>query len=83
MKAVRFKEVNVELGKSQDQYITLPAYRDDDGCIVVKYKLNIFERLKILFTGNLWLLTLTFNHPFQPVKLDVNTPFRKNNAERA
>lgn len=64
----------VEFAKTQPQYITLPAWRGEDGTVVTRWRMTFRERLRILFTGDLWLTLLTFNHPLQPVKLDTLCP---------
>ena len=63
MKAIEFKEQNVEIAKDQDEYLTLPAYKADDGTMVTCQGLSFCERLKVLFTGKIWMSELTFNKP--------------------
>ena len=62
--------------KDQEQYKALPVYKTDDGIVVSRWQLTFKERLKILFSGNLWLTVLTFNSPLQPVKLTVVCPLK-------
>lgn len=64
----------VEFAKNQPEYITLPAYRSEDGLVVTRCKLTWSERFSILFSGCLWLQVLTFNRPLQPVKLTAHPP---------
>jgi len=64
----------VEFAKSQPEYLTLPAWRGHDGLVVTRWKFSFMERLKILFTGDLWLSIKTFNSPLQPVKLTTVCP---------
>ena len=33
------------------------------------------ERIKISFTGKLWISMLTFNNPLQPIKPEVDEPW--------
>jgi hypothetical protein len=77
MKLINFKEVNVTFAKDQPEYLPLPAYRWNDsmGKITCCWKLSFFERLVILFTGNLWHSVLTFNKPLQPQLLEIKKPF--------
>ena len=70
-----FPEVNVTLGKGQAEYLPLPAYRAADGMIVSCWTLSLWERVKVLFTGRLWLLQLTFGAPLQPQHPTTNLPF--------
>ena len=65
MENIKFKECNIEIGKGQDVYYTLQAYFDGDA-VVTCYKLNLWERLKVLFTGKIWLGQMTFGSALQP-----------------
>lgn len=69
-----FDVPTVNFAENQEEYTTLPAYRDDEGMVVTRWKLSWKERFKIFFFGDLWLSVLTFNKPLQPVKLDVTCP---------
>jgi hypothetical protein len=60
--------------KHQPEYIPLPAWREPDGTVVTRWRATLAERLRILFTGDLWLTMLTFNQPLQPVKLTASCP---------
>lgn len=64
----------VVYAKDQPEYRQLPAYRESDGTVVTRWRLSWSERIKLLFTGDLWLTVLTFNHPLQPVKLQTKCP---------
>ena len=65
MENIKFKECNIEIGKGQDVFYTLQAYFDGDA-VVTCYKLNVWERLKVLFTGKIWLGQMTFGSALQP-----------------
>ena len=71
MKSIEFKEHNVVYAKDQPEYQPLPALKDETGAVVSCWKLSIKERLKLLFTGRLWLCCQTFNNPLQPLFLTV------------
>lgn len=60
--------------KDQPPYIPLPAFRDDDGTVVTRWRLTFRERVRVLFGGSIWLSVLTFNTPLQPVKLTAECP---------
>lgn len=69
MKPIKFKEQNVEFAKDQPQYTPLPAFRDisnKEGKIIFCMKLNFVEKIRILFTGRIWVSLLTFNKPLTP-----------------
>ena len=74
MKPIDFERRNVIFAKNQPQYLPLPAYKNKDGQIITCWKLDLFERIRILFTGKLFLRVLTFNQPLQPLKLEVKFP---------
>ena len=64
----------VTYAKDQPEYVLLPAWRSPDGLVVTRWKLSWRERLRILFSGSLWLSILTFNKPLQPVRLAAEPP---------
>lgn len=75
MKAKKFKHANTMLGG--ENYSDLPAvkFKDAEGTTITCWTFSFWERIRILFGKPLWLSTLTFNRPFQPIYLSVN---RKN-----
>lgn len=75
MKPIKFKEANVTFAKDQPEYLPLPAFKSDDGVVISCWQLNLKERLKILIGGKMWLRMLTFNHPLQPQRPQVDCPF--------
>jgi hypothetical protein len=74
MKPVYFKEHNVVFAKDQPEYQPLPALRYDSpkGEVVSCWKLSFTERLKMLFTGKLWVCLLSFNNPLTPSYFTVH-----------
>ena len=79
MKPIEFPEQNLVYAKDQKPYLPLPAYEDDKqgGRIFHCWKLSWQERLKILFTGKLWINVLNFHNPPQPIRPMVDSPFKK------
>lgn len=77
MEILKFKQCNVTFAKDQDEYLSLPAYRDKYGEVTCCWGLSFRERLKVLFTGKIWLMLLTFNKPLQPMKMFVEYPFEE------
>ena len=71
MRNIKFKECNASFAKNQKEYLELQAFVNE-GVVVTCYKLSWRERLKILFTGKLWLGQMTFGTPLQPQKPSVN-----------
>ena len=76
MKIVKFDECNVTYAENQPEYLPLPALKMADGEIVTCWGLSIRERLRILFSGRIWLSVLTFNKPLQPLLISANKPFQ-------
>lgn len=76
MKAIEFEEQTVVYAKDQPEYAPLPAHcrLNDQGEIVVCWKLTFRERVKLLFTGKLWHSIYTFNRALQPQLLEVDKP---------
>ena len=72
MKAIKFKEANTIFGKDQPEYKPLPAFVDENRIVVTCYKMSLQERLKVIFTGKVWLSIMAFNGELQPQKMEVN-----------
>lgn len=88
MKPIEFPEQNIVYAKDQPEYLPLPAFKSDDpmGQVVSCWKLSFSERVRILFTGKLWVSLASFHKPLTPSffttkKSDVITT-RGENIER-
>jgi hypothetical protein len=68
MKPIKFKEQNITYAEDQPEYLPLPAFKNnsDKGEVISCWQLSIVERLRILFTGKLWVCLLSFNKPLTP-----------------
>jgi hypothetical protein len=68
MKILKFKEHNVVYAKDQPQYKPLPALRieGEEGQVVSCWGLSFTERIRVLFTGKIWVSLLSFNRPLTP-----------------
>jgi hypothetical protein len=75
MKPIKFPEANTTFAKDQKQYLPLPAYRDRTGLVVSCWHLSLVERLRVLFTGRIWLQQHTFTRPLQPQSVSAKSPF--------
>ena len=75
MYPIEFPEQNLVLAEDQPEYLPLPSHRADDGEVISCWLLSWRERLRVLWTGRLWLRQLTFNEPLQPQLLEVESPF--------
>lgn len=74
MKPVSFPESNFVAGRDQS-YRDLPAWTDNR-VVISCWGLTFGERLRLLFSGKLWIALLTFGKPVQPQLPQVQTPFR-------
>lgn len=68
MKPIKFPEHNVVYAENQEEYQPLPAWKNNSpqGEVVSCWQLSFKERLKVLFTGKLWVCLLSFNKPLTP-----------------
>ena len=75
-KPIIFKEINRTFAKDQPPYLPLTAFQHQDDwlCVTSCWGLNFIERIKVLFTGKIWVSMPTFGKPLTPVKIDVNKP---------
>jgi hypothetical protein len=68
MRPIKFKEQNVTYAENQPEYLPLPAFKSNDpmGQVISCWKLSFMERVRILFTGKLWVCLASFNKPLTP-----------------
>ena len=71
MKPIKFKECNATFAENQPEYLPLPVHKSAFGIVTSCWKLSLFERVKVLFLGKVYLSLMTFNKPLQPQKLSV------------
>lgn len=73
MKAVHFKGVNLVLAEDQPEYNPLPVcfQGDNTKAMTSCYKLTLFERVKLLFKGRVYVTQLTFGQSFQPQRVEL------------
>lgn len=62
--------------KDQPPYIPLPVVKlgDDTGTVLSRWRLTWRERLRVLWSGDVYLWQLTFGGPLQPTKLEATRP---------
>jgi len=73
MKPIKFKHANTTFAENQKEYQSLPALKIDGekGVVISCWKLSFVEKIKILFTGKIWLSLMTFNKPLTPHLISV------------
>ncbi len=69
MRPITQKGFNVVYAKDQEQYNQLPAHKAEgtDGVVTSCWKISFWEKLRIVFTGKLFISVMTFNNPPQPI----------------
>ena len=74
MKPRKFKHQNTTFAEDQPQYQPLPALhlKDPKGQVISCWGLSFKERLKVLFTGRIWVNLMSFNQPLTPSYLSTN-----------
>ena len=68
MKPIKFKEQNIVYAENQPKYLPLPAFKNESpqGEVISCWQLSFIERMRILFTGKIWVCLLSFNKPLTP-----------------
>jgi hypothetical protein len=66
----------VVLGADQPQYQPLPALLGGGTkCqVITRWKMGWRERVRLLLTGNLWIVVMTFGMPYPPMLVDTQSP---------
>lgn len=75
MKPIQFKEQNAII--EGREVSPLPAHQTQDGRVVSCWKLTFTDKMKVLLLGKVWIQTLTYGQPLQPVSASIETPFEK------
>jgi len=81
MKPISFPKQNVVYAKNQSEYLPLPAHKNPEGEVTSCWSLSWRERIRLVFTGRIWIHIRTFNQPLQPLLPVVEDPFRRMNLE--
>lgn len=72
---------SVVFAKDQPEYLQLPAIKSACGRVTTRWRLDWRERLRVIFSGDLWLQVLTFGEPLQPVRILTKEPTTDECAE--
>ena len=74
MKPIKFKHSNTTYAENQPEYTSLPTLKIDTeyGEVISCWKMKWWERIKVLFTGKIWLNLMSFNKPLTPSFMSVN-----------
>jgi len=73
MKPIEFKQQNTVFAKDQPEYGNLPALKikSPEGEVISCWGLTFRERMRILFTGKIWVSLMSFNKPLTPSYLST------------
>jgi hypothetical protein len=75
MKPIEFPQQNVVFAKDQKEYLPLPAYRSANGHMVTScWRMSVWERLRNLFSGRVYVTLLTFGGALQPQIIGITPP---------
>jgi hypothetical protein len=70
-----FEDHEVLIGKDNRLYKPLPAiYVENDSRVVSRWRLSLRERLKVLFSGNIYIFIRTYGEPLQPISVGAEKP---------
>lgn len=69
MKPIKFKHQNVTYAENQPEYLPLPALKFEDGTVISCWKMSLSDRIRVLFSGKVWLSLSSFNTPLTPSML--------------
>lgn len=69
----------IEIAKSQSEYLTLPSIKMQDGTILTRWKLTDEEKQKVVEQGYVYLELLSFNQALppgtiQPMRMSADIP---------
>jgi hypothetical protein len=81
MQPIDFPGRNIIFAENQKEYLPLPAHLTKDGIVTCCWKLSFLERIRLLFSGRLFLTTVTFNTPLQPLLPSIHNPIPDINKE--
>jgi hypothetical protein len=74
MKPIEFAEQTMVWAKDQPPYLPLPAWVNERETVSC-WGLTWGDRLRLLFTGRLWLRQMNFGSPLQPQQVTAYSPF--------
>jgi hypothetical protein len=67
MRPIEFEQMTHRLAEDQPEYQPLPCHISADGTITSCWELTDEEALTLATTKKLWLQTMTFRQPMQPI----------------
>lgn len=79
---INFPEVNCTYAETQPEYMRLPTFKDATplGIVTSCWKLTWRERIKLFFTGRVWVQQMSFHERLQPQCICIDSPLGTPNA---
>ena len=78
MNPIKFKECNTVYAKDQPEYLPLHCHKSTEGIVTSCWKLSLWEKIQVIFTGRLFLQLMTFNQPLQPLMMFSSNPLHQD-----
>lgn len=75
MKPTKFRGQNCTYAENQPECEPLPACKLTDGKVISCWKISFWELVKLLWGRRVWVTSLAFDGPLQPLWVQVDTPF--------
>lgn len=69
LQPIVFPQKNTTYAENQPEYTPLPVHKSIDGCVTSCWQMPVWERIKFLFSGKIFVCSMTFNQPLQPLRL--------------
>lgn len=79
---VEFQQQNVVYAANQPEYNPLPVHKTDEGVVTSCWSMSLFQRIKFLFTGKVYLSVWTFNQPLQPLRFTTRFELNVGTEEK-
>lgn len=75
-----FEQINVRIAENQEEYITLPAHKTDDGRVVCCFHVTPDQIADMARTGRLWIQLFAQGH-INPFTIHTKSPFPQDNEQ--
>lgn len=80
MSPIEFEGMTGTAAKNQPEYGNLPMHRNDT-TVTSCWKMTWRERIRVLFTGRVWLQLLEYDRLITPSIVSANNPLTENPNE--
>ena len=70
-----------KIAEHQDEYLTLPANVHEKGIVCFAFKLRFRDLIKVILKRRVYVQTLTFGKPLQPIHVNIDDKDFEQNRE--